>query len=540
MKLKYILSSVAFAAVAFGFNSCTNELHVDNINPQQKSTFKDAEIFNKVYANLVLTGQTGPDGSGDIAGIDEGASNMLRQLWNANELTTDEAHCVWTDPGIPEFNHNAWGDSHPMLNALYYRLMFGVTISNFFLDNAAADTPEHTTMRAEVRFLRALYYYYMMDLYGNPPFIDHVSAVKPVQYTRAQIFEWIERELKAVIGEVAEDKTDILADAAPSYGRVGKTAARLLLARLYLNAEVYTGKARWAEAKSYAQSVMKDGSFGLCTTGKNGYSAYQLLFMGDNDTNGAQKEIILPAIHDGETTQTWGGSLFIIASTVNDALAEQYPTGTSEKWGGNTARLQFVQKFFPNNDAPSGIPTEVAEAAGDDRALFYTKGHSSILEDETNFAKSGYAYVKFLAKRSDGASTRHTLYVDTDFPLLRMAEAYLTFAEADARLNGGQCTPEGLEAIKAIRSRANATTNFTRFNLAQIEDEWSREFGFEARRRMDLVRFNHFGGQNEYKWEYMGGVAAGASFDAHLNIFAIPTQDLNANENLKQNPKYSD
>ena len=221
-------------------------------------------------------------------------------------------------------------------------------------------------------------------------------------------------------------------------------------------------------------------------------------------------------------------------------MAEQYPTGTSEKWGGNTARLQFVQKFFPNNDAPSGIPTEVAEAAGDDRALFYTKGHSSILEDETNFAKSGYAYVKFLAKRSDGASTRHTLYVDTDFPLLRMAEAYLTFAEADARLNGGQCTPEGLEAIKAIRSRANATTNFTRFNLAQIEDEWSREFGFEARRRMDLVRFNHFGGQNEYKWEYMGGVAAGASFDAHLNIFAIPTQDLNANENLKQNPKYSD
>lgn len=538
MKLKYILSSVAFAAVAFGFNACTNELHVDNINPQQKSTFKDVEIFNKVYANLVLTGQTGPDGSPDIANIDEGTSNMLRQLWNANELTTDEAHCIWGDTGIPEFNHNAWGDSHPMLNALYYRLMFGVTISNFFLDNAAADTPEHATMRAEVRFLRALYYYYMMDLYGNPPFIDHVSAEKPVQYTRAQIFEWIEHELKAVIGEVAEDNTDILADAAPSYGRVGKTAARLLLARLYLNAEVYTGKARWAEAKSYAQSVMKDGNFGLCTTGKNGYSAYQLLFMGDNDTNGAQKEIILPAIHDGETTQTWGGCLFLIAASVNDALVEQYPTGTSEKWGGNTARLQFVQKFFPNNDAPSGIPTEVAAAAGDNRALFYTIGHSSTLEDETNFANSGYAYVKFLAKRSDGASTRHTLYVDTDFPLLRTAEAYLTFAEADARLNGGQCTAEGLEAIKAIRGRANATTNFTQFSLTQIEDEWSREFGFEARRRMDLIRFNHFGGQNEYKWEYMGGVASGASFDAHLNIFAIPTQDINANGNLKQNPKY--
>lgn len=538
MKLKYILPSVAFAAVAFGFSACSDELHVDNINPQQESTFKDVEIFNKVYANMALTGQSGPAGSGDIAGIDEGTSNMIRQIWNANELTTDEAHCVWVDPGIPEFNHNAWSDTHPMLTALYYRLMFGVTISNFFLDNEPADTPEHTTMRAEVRFLRALYYYYMMDLYGNPPFIDHVSSEKPVQYSRAQIFEWIENELKAILGENTEDNTDILADNALSYGRASKTAARLLLARLYLNAEVYTGTARWAEAKTYAKAVMQDNNFGLCTTGKNGYSAYQLLFMGDNDTNGAQKEIILPVIHDGETTQTWGGSLFIIASTTNDELTGQYPTGTSEKWGGNTARLQFVQKFFPNNDAPSGVPTDVADAAGDDRALFFTKGHSATIEDQTNFANSGYAYVKFLAKHSDGSSTHHTQYVDTDFPMLRMAEAYLTFAEADARLNGGRCSGEGLEAIKAIRRRANATTNFTQFNLAQIENEWSREFGFEGRRRMDLIRFNHFGGQNEYKWEYMGGVAAGASFDAHLNIFAIPTQDLNANKNLKQNPDY--
>jgi hypothetical protein len=539
MKLKYILPAVVLAAVAFGFSSCTNELHVDNINPQQVSTFDDEAIFNKVYANMVLTGQTGPDGSVDIEGIDEGTSNMLRQIWNANELTTDEAHCVWGDPGIPELNHNAWGDSHTMLNALYYRLMFGVTISNFFLDNVAADTPEHATMRAEVRFLRALYYYYMMDLYGNPPFIDHISSEKPIQYSRAQIFEWIEGELKAVLGEVAEDNSDVLADAALSYGRVSKPAARLLLARLYLNAEVYTGTARWADAKAYAQAVMKDSNLSLCTTGKGGYSAYQLLFMGDNDTNGAQKEIILPAIHDGETTQTWGGCLFIIASTSNDAMVEDYLIGTSEKWGGNVARKQFVEKFFPNNDAPSGIPTAVAEAAGDDRALFFTKGHTSSIEDETSFTNSGYGYVKFLGIHSDGSSPKHTQFVDTDFPMMRLAEAYLTFAEADARLNGNLCTAEGLEAIKAIRSRANATTNFSRFSLAQIEDEWSREFGFEGRRRMDLIRFNHFGGQNEYKWEYMGGVAAGASFSAHLNIFAIPAQDLNANENLKQNPEYN-
>lgn len=538
MKLKNILPSVVLAGVVFGFSACTNELHVDNINPQQKSTFKDVEIFNKVYANMVLTGQKGPDGSGDIAGIDEGSSNLIRQIWNAYELTSDEAHSVWSDPGVPEFNHNAWSDTHPLLAGLYYRLMFGVTMSNFFLDNEPADTPEHKTMRAEVRFMRALYYYYMMDLYGNPPFIEHVSSEKPIQYSRLQIFEWIERELKAILGENAEDNSDILADKAPSYGRAGKTAAQLLLARLYLNAEVYTGKARWAEAKSYAHSVMEDSNHALCTKGANGYSAFQLLFMGDNDTNGAQNEIILPAIHDGETTQSWGGCLFLIASMSTADMMAKYPTGTSDNWGGNTARKQFVEKFFPNNDAPSGVPTMVARAAGDDRALFYTIGHSSSIEDETSFVKSGYAYLKFLGRRSDGAPTKHTLYVDTDFPMLRLAEAYLTFAEADARLNGGRCSEQGIAAIKAIRNRAGATTNFSQFSLGQIEDEWSREFGFEGRRRMDLIRFNHFGGQNAYKWEYMGGVAAGAGFGAHMNIFAIPAKDLNANSNLKQNPKY--
>lgn len=538
MKLKNILPAVALAAVTFGFTACTNELHVDNINPQQKSTFDAEAILNKVYANMVLTGQSGPAGNGDIDGLDEGTSSMIRLIWNANEITTDEAYCVWGDGGIPEFNNHSWGDSHVMLEGIYYRLMFGVTISNFYLDNAVADTPEHSTMRAEVRFMRALYYYYMMDLFGNPPFITHISAEKPKQYTRAQMFTWIESELKAVLGENSEDKADILADAAPSYGRASKTAARLLLSRLYLNAEVYSGTPRWADAKSYAEAVMKDTNFSLCTTPKNGYSAFQLLFMGDNDTNGAQKEIILPAIHDGETTQTWGGVLFLIAGTGDKEIMTNVPYGTSENWGGLTTRKQFVQQFFPNNDAPSGYPVEVAAAAGDDRALFYTKGHSNSIQDPTNFQNAGYSYRKFTNVHADGTSPHHTQFVDTDFPMLRVAEAYLTFAEADARLNGNQCSAQGIEAIKALRKRANASTTFTQFTLAQVEREWSREFGYEGRRRMDLVRFGHFGGQNSYKWEYMGGVAAGASFSAHLNVFAIPTSDLNANENLKQNDKY--
>lgn len=534
-KFRNILPSAMIALSALGFTACSDELHVENKNPQQVTDFNQSAIFNKVYANMVLTGQTGPAGNQDIANIDEGTSSMIRQIWNANELTTDEAHCRWGDAGIPEFNHNAWTDSHPMMQALYYRLMFGVTMSNYFLEQATGTDAETLQERAEVRFMRCLYYYYLMDLYGNPPFITTVSTQSPSQISRADLFTWIESELKAVDGEDASS-TEVLADK-PSYGRAPKAAAWLLLSRMYLNAQVYTGTAHWQEAKDYAQRVINDSNYGLCTTPKNGYSAFQLLFMGDNDTNGAEREILLPAIHDGETTQTWGGCLFVVASTTDAAIVADYPTGTSENWEGNSTRRQFAEKFFPNDDAPQGTPTQVAASAGDDRALFYTKDHTVNITDESSF-KSGYAYVKFLNVHSDGSTPHHTQFVDTDFPMLRVGEAYLNYAEADARLNNGTVSSDGLNAIKTLRSRANASTNFTQFSLSQIEDEWSREFGFEGMRRTVLVRFGHFGGQSDYRWEYEGGVANGASFPAYRNIFALPASDLNANGNLTQNPGY--
>lgn len=534
MKFRYYMAAAVMAVASFSFTSCVKDLEVENINPQQVSDFNQDAIFNKIYANMSLTGQEGPAGNSDLTDIDEGFSSMVRQIWNANELSTDEALCRWGDAGIPEYNHNAWSDNHEMLRALYYRLMFGVTISNFFLDQATGDDAKTLTQRAEARFMRALYYYYLMDLYGNPPFCTTVSSEKAVQYSRAQIFEFIESELK----DICEGSgNEMLMDAKTNtYGRADKAAAWMLLARLYLNAEVYTGSARWADAKEYAGKVLNSG-YSLCKTPKNGYSAFQLLFMGDNDTNGAQDEIILPAMFDGETTQTWGGTLFIMASTVNTSILEKYPTGSAQQWEGNRARAQFSRIFFPNDDAPQGIPTDVAMSAGDDRALFFTLDHEVEINDETNFA-DGYAYVKFLNTHADGSTTHHTDYADTDFPMMRLGEAYLTYAEADARLNGGFCTDDGIEKIKALRERANANTSISSFSIDQILNEWAKEFGYEGRRRIDLIRHNKFGGQNNYKWEWMGGSKEGTSFPATRNIFALPASDLTANENLKQNPGY--
>lgn len=533
-KFKYMASAAVIALSSLGMTSCVGDLDVDNINPQQVSELNTDALFNKVYSNMVLTGQVGPNGSGDLDDIDEGTSSMIRQLWNANELTTDEAKCVWGDAGIPEFNHNSWSDNHPMMKALYYRFYFGITLSNFFLEKTEGATDANTlTMRAEVRFMRAMDYYFLMDLYGNIPFLTTVTSELAPQYSRAEVFEFCEKELKDIVGE--GEGNEILADKAPKYGRAPKAAAYMLLSRLYLNSEVYTGTAKWAEAKTYAEKVLQSG-YDILTQGTTAYSPFQLLFMGDNDRNGAQNEIILPAIHDGKTTQTWGGCLFIIAASCNDKIKESYPYGTTENWGGNHCTPKFVEKFFPSGEPGQGLPTDITEMAGDSRALFYNIGHTLDINKESDFT-SGYAYVKFSNLHSDGTTPGHTQFVDTDFPMFRAAEAYLNIAEADARLNGNKCTAEGLAKINAIRSRANATT-LTSCNLDQICDEWAREFAFEGRRRIDLIRFNKFGGQTEYKWQWMGGTKDGAPFDKHFNIFPIPNSDLNANSNLKQNPGY--
>ena len=185
LDIKHIVSAAALAIVAFGFTACTKDLDVENINPQQVPDVNEDALFTKIYANMVTTGQTGPNGNGDIDDIDEGTSSLIRQLWNANELTTDESHCIWGDAGIPEFNHNSWSDTHPMMQALYYRLYFGITVANYFLQQTEGATDDKVlTQRAEARFLRAFYYSFIVDLYGGGPFVQLCRKRTPVNYRR--------------------------------------------------------------------------------------------------------------------------------------------------------------------------------------------------------------------------------------------------------------------------------------------------------------------------------------------------------------------
>ncbi len=532
MKL-YIKNIIPVAALSLtlGMTSCVGDLDVKPIDPNLTTNLYVEGLFNKCYATMALAGNGGPDGDCDIDGIDGGTSGFVRQMWNANELTTDEAVCAWGDDGIAQFCHNTYDSSHPMLAGYYARLTTSITYCNQYLNEAES---YDATMTAEVRFLRALDYYLLMDAFGNIPFSTTVS--KPVRYTRQEAYNFIEKELLEIEPSLSAAQPKKSTDS--GYGRVDKAAAWLLLSRLYLNAEVYTGTAQWAKAAEYAKKVM-DSSYRLNTTTIGGWSAYQMLFMGDNGETDAAYEAILPLLQDGLKTASYGTSLYLMGSTFDgDVHANKNePTktnGTDQTWGGNRALPNLVAKFFPSNNAPQVACYDMTDEAGDDRALFDGKGRT-LNVDELETFKKGYAVAKFTNFKTDGSVGHDAKHPDTDFFFFRKAEAYLAYAEATARQNGGSATTEGVAAINDLRARAHASQH-TGYSLNDILDEWSREFYFEGRRRTDLIRFGKFGGDNNYNWQWKGGTYNGRNFSANKNIFAIPSNQVN--DVIKQNPGY--
>jgi len=524
-----------------------NDLDLEPIDPSVSQKFDQDLVFTKIYSSLTLTGQEGPAGDGDVAGIDEGFSAFARLIWNLNEITSDEAACSWGDTGIPDLNQNKWNDSNDFTKGLYGRFYFNITLCNHFLTETKGMTDDKTVkQRAEARFMRALNYYYLLDMFGNVPFTDVVATEPPKQILRKELFKWVESELKACEPDMYEPK------AAPYY-RVDKVANWLLMSRLYINGLVYTstpttatapavvGDTYWNEAAQYAKRVI-DSGYTL-------NPSYKQLFMGDNagaldnsSVNTAPQEIIFPIACDGKQTKSWGASLFLIASTYK---ADMNPVGTKEAWSGNRARSSLIKKFFPSGiaglvtdetDLTTGKTSPAFKYCKDDRALFFAKGRTLEISNLGRFVE-GYSSSKWTNVRADGNATSDNQFTDTDIPFMRVAEAYLTYAEAVLR---GATEIGGLTALQAIttlRNRSHAKV-LTSIDLNTIIDERAREFNFEGHRRSDLIRFGMYGGTTTYNWPWKGGVEAGQNFDEKYNLFAIPASDLNANPNLKQNPNY--
>ena len=558
MKKIFIKTAMA-SMLCMGFVSCADELNIKSVDPLNHPTYTVEGLLAKQYATLGHTGQKGPAGVADISG-DEGETGFIRTVFNLEELMTDETLWAYqSNEGIAQITSMDWDKNNKRVNWAYQRLSFDITQYNFFISEQAGILSEDKI--AEVRFLRALNYYYFLDLYRKAPFKDTFDDNLPTEKSGKELYEWLDNELTTIEPLMAEVGAY---NNSENFGRADRGAAYALHARLALNSAVYTdGQIKdYQKAIHYCDEIINSGKYDLCRAEKNGYSGYQQLFMGDNDCNpAAMKEIIFPIRQDGVKTRAYAGTSYLVnASTITGMPY----ASTSDPWKCLFARVDLVKKFFPNGDIPKatdedllsnpskdqviakdnemGISTaDVIAKAKDDRALFYMgiggcsdKVRTLTPGDAITSPLNGASFVKWTNLHADGTAQHHQNFSDTDFPVFRLAEIYLTRAEAKFRLNGSQ---DGLADILEVQGRANRDLKASSVDEQTLIDEWCREFYMEGRRRSDLVRFGLFTG-SKYLWSFKGGSENGQGIPTKCNIYPIPGDEIKNNPNMTQNPKY--
>lgn len=513
-------------------SSCTDDL---NITPNDDDTLLGEDLFENegayrqviagVYANLALTGTEGA-GSSNIEGIDAGTSQFGRVLLYMQTLSADQM--IWSyenDPGTREIQRNIWTAQNPLILGMFSRTHLTIAFANNFLrettdeklsgrsvsDAVRTDIIEY---RAEARLLRALSYYYMMDLFGKANFVTEADALNsiPSVSDRAQLFDFVESEL-------LEIESDLVPAGQNEYGRADRGVAHMILAKIYLNAQVYTGTDRYADCMNYCQQLLNSG-YSLANT-------YKHNFIADNNTNSANTEIIFPIVSDGFTTQNFGPTTVMVNGSVGSIEVNGAEVGVSEGgWGGALrVRREFAELWQGGNFIDDDRNTIISG----DRPI----GIVDISDRDTGFIIQKYANVT-----STGDSGIDQTFVDTDFPLFRLADVHLMYAEAQLRGGGGDLST-AVDLVNDLRTRANNPNLISSddLTLSFVLDERARELHWEAHRRQDLIRFGLYTGGN-YNWAWKGNGSNGIAIPSHLNLYPIPNLSLSSNPNLTQNPGY--
>lgn len=545
MKKSIVLA--AFAALSL--TACVGDLDqtpmADNVvnNVYDNPEFRLSALA-KVYGAFTLVGQSG-SGSADIDVNDAGASEFLRAWWSIQTVSTDECKCVWGDAWVTEIRGNSWtATKNDAIYAAYTRGMMMIAFANDFLRNTSDDDPEVATQRAEVRFLRAYAYWVLLDCFGNPPFVteeDPVGAFKPRQISAAELYGWLRGELT----ELTSANSALKAPHTQIYPRVDKGAAYGLLARLLLNHKTYLGKEDldlYLDARDAAEQVCN--AYTLCPD-------YAALFRGDNGENpDVLREFVYASCYDAVKTQSYGGTSFFILA----GKGEQYSLGVDGNWNGLVAGTESVTRFVGQGVVDKALVRD-GETPGSDksvftavdkRALFSLTDCDSKTMDASNFS-NGWHVVKY-DNRPHGDETNPgeagfvnptAKYSSVDFPMIRVAEMYLTYAEAQVRYDGGLTSDrKALDYIAELQYRATGVRpTLIGMSLSDIFDEISKELFWEGLRRTTLIRFNRYSSAN-FLWPFKGGVKNGQGFAQYMELFPLPADDLLVNDNLKQNPGY--
>ena len=542
--MKKIIYTAAAAAMML---SCVNDLDTLPLNktePIAEYVYGNSEQaylegLSRLYFQFVSNDLT------DLQQMDGGASEIIRAFWSVQETTADAAKCSWeNDAWVRALNTNTWNDTqNDAVYAVYVRTLQGIAYVNEYLRQTSPEklsargvddalAAKIDGFRAEARFIRAYLYWMALDCFGSVPFTTENSPFGgtyfPSQASRTDIFDYCVSEL-----EYLRSAESAMPAARSQYPRADKGSAAGILARMYLNSEVYTGVARWAEAKSVCEDIFSMG-YVLCPD-------YAALFRGDNGQNpDARGEMLWAISYDSDNTESYGGTSYILSASLasTDITEASRPNGQVNGWAGLRVPYEYVSRYFnvSGQDYETGA-YEVEDARG---KVFYIKGRSESMEGALYSFMNGWSCLKFnniphdMTDQSFLPQSAVRSFADVDFPVVRLGEIYLIYAEACMNLGSPDLALPYLAELSSragVEGPAEVTEDF-------LVAERARELMWEAHRRTDLIRYGLYD-SDEYLWPYKGGDSfAGQSFPSYKRIFPIPPTELASNDNLKQNPGY--
>lgn len=627
---KFFLS-VGIAASVFGLSSCVGDLDLEPRDPSEITNVSDD--MDRVFADLYLQFATyGANGNSPVSGFDGGMAAFQRAMFIAEEIPTDEASWIW-DPADygPSYNAGNFNASQGCLYGFYSRLIINITLCNQFIqsvENGTFNLDADGQKRAEeyVRQAKILWgacYYYMLSFYDKVPYADSTTPVgaEPTQLPRAQVYEQVTTILEDVVAEYTPNQK-------PAYGFVGLDAAEAILAKIYLNGEVFAGRADYDKCYAHCKNIIdrlgNGGYYG------NGLArSYNALFGANNNkyalgNGGDVSEIIWTIAADPVHLTGFSGSNFLVAAWIGtNGVQETMYTPTQDaaykdksledclkenadgtkivyKYYADQAEYDAAMAAYKKEDVKdwmkqvseiiNGVPysfdpTQVGYIAQDwynagdgwkcmvarksfvrkfewddvemsqssDRrvALWQTSAHGFTAENISlvgdDWGKNGYITPKYtnLAYNDDGTINKaetptNINATSADYAVIRLAEIYLTAAEAILN-GGGGSSADALKYVNWIRQRAygdapgDESHFWTSLSMQDLRDERCRELYQENVRRTDLIRWNQW--CTGYTWEWKGGIKNGTNLPERTKLFPIPLRVMSAS-NFEQTTGY--
>jgi hypothetical protein len=483
------------------------------------------------------------------------SANTLAEV-TSDEIVVTQKGADWEDGGTwIRLHRHTFTPSEDKINNTWSDFYSGVANANRLIfqfqsvvESGDVSEEDANAFIAELRALRAFYYYLLLDNFGNVPIVtdfeqDPSETAQPspnFQEGRQALFEFVESELLAVLDLVDTDVTDTI-------GRVNKWVVHMTLAKLYLNAEVYTGESRWQEVVTHTDAIIDSGNYNLMANYADNFSA---------DNTGSPEHIFTIPFDE---VFLQGFNLHLMTNHILSQPAFDFGT---QPWNGFQAMTDFYGSYIDSEQNPGpqgevvGLDPEGSMVTGtlDERLDNFLVG--PLLDLEGNQIEDEGV----LSSDPNGPPITHTPYINelepdgwrqagariakyemeiglsgenmnNDMVIYRYADVLLMKAEALYRMNNSD--PEALMLVNQVRERAGVGS-FSSLDADKLLAERGRELFYEMVRRQDLIRFAGETAETRYNdpwWEK-------SASEPYRNVFPIPQNQLEANPNLEQNPGY--